>query len=114
MGSRPRPTAPRLRLALLAALLVLGGCGGQGVIRASSGGPPLLGAPPPGTAASGGFVSVNYAGASAAGALLAIGLLGAALESGYEPVPQPDPRRTINVQDCTRPIENPTANLMCR
>jgi hypothetical protein len=29
-------------------------------------------------------------------------------------MPPLDESRRVNVQDCTRPIENPTANLRCR
>lgn len=32
----------------------------------------------------------------------------------YYGVPQPDPARSINVQDCTRPIDLKAGNLMCR
>jgi len=28
--------------------------------------------------------------------------------------PEPDPTRTINVQDCTRPVDPDAGNLMCR
>ena len=28
--------------------------------------------------------------------------------------PEPDPTRTINVQDCTRPVDPEAGNLMCR
>lgn len=54
------------------------------------------------------------------GTLLAIGfLVGVSYESdrGMPPsvrVPELDASRTVNEQDCTRPIENPSANLRCR
>ena len=32
----------------------------------------------------------------------------------YYGVPEPDPARRINVQDCTRPIDLAAGNLMCR
>jgi hypothetical protein len=32
----------------------------------------------------------------------------------YHGVPDPDPGRRINVQDCTRPIDVTAGNLMCR
>ena len=32
----------------------------------------------------------------------------------YYGVPDPDPARRINVQDCTRPIDREAGNLMCR
>jgi hypothetical protein len=28
--------------------------------------------------------------------------------------PDPDPTRTINVQDCTQPVDPEAGNLMCR
>ena len=35
---------------------------------------------------------------------------------GRTPVlaPEPDPSRTINIQDCTRPVDPSAGNLMCR
>jgi hypothetical protein len=47
----------------------------------------------------------------AAGAIVSI--LAAGNDLGPELAPMKEDR-TINVQDCTRPIANPTANLMCR
>ena len=36
--------------------------------------------------------------------------------TGTTPIraPQPDPTRTINVQDCTRPVDPSAGNLLCR
>ncbi len=28
--------------------------------------------------------------------------------------PPPDPTRSVHAQDCTQPLENPSANLLCR
>lgn len=28
--------------------------------------------------------------------------------------PEPDPRRTVNVQDCTQPVDYSAGNLLCR
>lgn len=28
--------------------------------------------------------------------------------------PAPDPARLVHAQDCTQPLENPSANLLCR
>jgi hypothetical protein len=104
------PTDARRRLAALGAALALAGCGGHATLNAASGG-----LPPPGTVASGGAVSVHYEGASAAGAVVAIGFLGAVLGGAdIEREAALDPGRSVNVQDCARPIENPTANLKCR
>ena len=36
--------------------------------------------------------------------------------TGTSPIraPQPDPRRAINAQDCTRPVDPSAGNLLCR
>jgi len=73
--------------------------------------------------ASSGYVATQ----SVAASLLIAGLLAAAWYGGdgvnhaygAHPrwdiwMPPLDESRRVNVQDCTRPIENPTANLRCR
>jgi len=83
--------------------------------------------PPPGTSVSGGTIGMNVQGGSAAAAIVAAGTI-AALVYGrddsrerylVEPwVPAPEPEllesRAINVQDCTKPIKDLSANLRCR
>jgi hypothetical protein len=72
-------------------------------------------------------VSAGYSGHGSAAAwlLIGIGLIAAehagsaaARERGLEPDPTPaialDPKRQVNEVDCTKPIENWTANLKCR
>lgn len=106
-------------LALLAA-----GCGGHSNVQLSSSGSPSTGV------SSGG--SINVQGGSTLGALIAIGVLGATVygesyDNGIHyranpflsiqptaPAPQLDPSRSVHEQDCSKPIENRTANLKCR
>jgi len=72
-------------------------------------------------------VSAGYSGHGSAGvwALIGIGLIAAevagseaARERGLEPGQAPaialDPKRQVNEVDCTKPIENWTANLKCK
>jgi hypothetical protein len=60
-------------------------------------------------------LSVQASGATAA-ALIGLGIAGAVIyrseASGREP--ELAPVRRVNEQDCTRPIENLSANLKCR
>ena len=125
MERNPRsPFACRRLTLALAAALALGGCGGHSNVQFASSGAPATGV------STGGSVSVQ--GSSTAATLLAIGILAGAsyasrydsYESHYTPdffssdpplrrVPPLDRRRTVNEQDCTRPIES-TANLRCR
>jgi hypothetical protein len=79
--------------------------------------------------------SVHVQGSSTFAALLAIGILaGASYASereyesggmqnrsspftpmrGNRPVPELDATRTVNEQDCSKPIEHTSANLRCR
>ena len=118
-----------MRRAALFVALLAAGCGGhQNVqVAASSGRSP--GSP----AAS--SVSVSSNNRSIVGDLIVIGtLLGIYHASEREtgdygvryranpfdaieaarPVPQSDPSRRVLEQDCTRPIEDPSANLKCR
>lgn len=63
--------------------------------------------------------SDSVAGAVLIGVLLADGVryylrLPDGTRTPYYGVPEPDPARRINVQDCTRPIDLEAGNLMCR
>jgi len=93
----------------MAALLALGlaGCNSNYIVQASSAGASQL-------PAAGGSVSVY--GTSTAGALFAIGLIGAMTSgaSGYLAAPVMDPERRVVEQDCSKPIEDFSANLKCR
>jgi hypothetical protein len=113
-------------LALLSALTVLQGCATQSVTSINTGGYTVTSVPVGG---SGYASSVNayVASSSAWGALAGIVLLGYAFHgphsgvwlpgSGFEdtrPAPPMAPDRVINEQDCSKPIENPFANLRCK
>jgi hypothetical protein len=83
------------------------------------------------TAYSGGAIAYTSTSASAGAVALAIGFLGFALHSdsgsyyrvnanpfaaitSTERLPELDPERRVNEQDCTRPIEDWSANLRCK
>jgi len=105
-----------MKLSTLACVLLLAGCT-HASVRYDSGG---------GTVTTSASVSAGYRGSSAAAwALIGIGLIAAELaggeaarERGLEPRTAPaqpmDAQRQVNEVDCTRPIENWSANLKCR
>lgn len=96
------------RNGLIAVLLALGGCANS-AWQLSTGGPGLPPGPPP----PGGSASVST---TSAGALVVLGLFGF-LTSGGTPfyaAPPMDPERRVVEHDCTKPIEEPGANLRCR
>jgi hypothetical protein len=85
------------------------GCGGNSYLQLNSSGSPSTGV------STGGSVSVQV------GALLVIGLLaGISYESDRgtatpeKRAPELDAARRVNEQDCTKPIEDWSANLKCR
>jgi len=98
-------------LALLPALL-LAGCGGHSYVQASSSGSPSTGVSTSG--------SVYVQGQSALAALIAIGVLAGASYRGDRETPplartpELDPARRVLVHDCTKPIEDWSANLRCK
>ena len=116
-----------MRGVALACALLVAGCGGNSYVQFSSSGSPATGV------SSGG--SVYAQGSSTEAAVFAlIMLLGASYLSeqsyegygtpyrsmpyvpppSYRPVPALDPARSVNEQDCSRPIENWSANLRCK
>jgi hypothetical protein len=108
MARRPRPAFARRGLAGALLLLALGGCANSAwqISAGGAGLPPVP--PPPGASA--------YVTTTSAGALFALGLFGF-LTSGGTPfyaVPPMDPARRVLEHDCTKPIEDPGANLRCR
>ena len=58
-------------------------------------------------------LNVQASGATAA-ALIGIGISGAVIYRATERAPELAPVRKVNEQDCTRPIEDISANLKCR
>ncbi|MCC6210942.1 MAG: hypothetical protein IT513_07875 [Burkholderiales bacterium] len=120
MDRRSRPPFARRRIAgALALALALGGCGSNPYVRYSSTSPAA--GPPGGTT---GYVSGSTSSASVAA--VAIFLLNWSLLNQYWdseagmygsstlPAPPMDEARSVHTQDCTRPIENWSANLRCR
>lgn len=66
--------------------------------------------------ASGTYLGIDVQSGSAAGAIIAIGVMGAIYGSGDAPAKPPPlaEGRTVREQDCTKPLEDPGANLRCR
>ncbi len=105
------PARRRVAAGLLLALCVAG-CGGNSYVQFASSGSPATGV------SSGGSVSVQ--GSSALGTLIAIGILAGASYHGDHTVPlsprdpEMDSARRVAERDCTKPIEDWSANLRCR
>lgn len=107
------------RTLVVVVVLVLAGCSTHGSVMVTSG--------TPGVSAG-----INIQSGSTAGALIGIGVLGALIygESSVNgtryranpflaiepttPAPPMDETRRVHEQDCTKPIEDWTANLRCR
>jgi hypothetical protein len=69
----------------------------------------------PGSSLSSGGVNARISDGPAAAALIGAAALGILFGgSDMHRVPDLDPNRTVNVQDCTQAIENASANLRCR
>ena len=116
----------RLLAALVCALLA--SCSSQTNVRSGFSGGAVV--PAAGTSVSGAQVGVQVQSGSAAGAVLALGLLavvlhgtdeqtppwhaGASFPAVTSSVPPLDESRRVNEQSCTRPIEDGAANLRCR
>jgi hypothetical protein len=68
-------------------------------------------------AASGTQLGIDVRSGSAVGAIVAIGVLGATIYGQGADTADPPPlagSRVVREQDCTRPLEDPSANLRCR
>lgn len=119
------------KFAVLALPALLSGCVTSFNLRSDTlGAPPVspspsLG-PAPGTSQTTGG-ALQWQGTALGSAILAAAAVAAIAESARgSPArssmplmqrgapPELDPARTIHEQDCTRPIENPSANLRCR
>ena len=103
---------------LLALLLVLAGCASSTASSVRVGGPPVV-APAPnsgyvivdGGLAAGATVGISTATANA---IAVVGILGFLIVANdWRPAPALRGDRTINLQDCTKPIVDWTANLKC-
>ena len=90
------------RGSLLLSLALLAGCGGYSNVQLNSGSVPTAG----------------FQGSSTIGALFMIGVLSGTSYNNDRrtgaPAPELDPARAVNEQDCSKPIENWSANLRCR
>jgi len=114
-------------LASALAVALLSGCATQSYTDISVGARAVTAVPPPGTSVYSGYVNISAASSSAAGALAGIALLGFVFHGfgqdhwadrrdflGREYVPELAPDRAVHEQDCSKPIENPSANLRCK
>jgi hypothetical protein len=99
-------TGSRIAAALL--VLCLAGCDGGYIVRGSS----MSGPPPPPPSAT--LTVTSSPSGSVFAALFGLGMLGVA--AGVLPVHEPvmHPDRRVAEQDCSRPIEDFSANLRCR
>jgi hypothetical protein len=104
MGRHQRPPCPSRALAALLSLALLSGCANTAWSTSWSG-------PPSTPATGGGSMRVSI---ESVAVLLGIGLLtGTAYGPFYGPPPM-DPERRVMEHDCSKPIEDPSANLRCR
>ena len=124
MDRRTRPTVARRRIAIALALsLCAAGCGGNSYVSFSSGGSAAVTSVPAGTSASTATVQAS----SSTNGYFALGMMlllaydnqmwtEQLAKYGYVTVPAPplDETRRVNTQDCSKPIEDPSANLKCR
>jgi hypothetical protein len=115
MRSHPAVMTVRGRRLLVLALAAaaLAGCGGQYVAVGTAGAPSAAVVAPPGFSAS---ISISLS-STAANILSASALIGfLAVGNEWLPLASAPMRedRTVNEQDCTKPIADPTANLKCR
>jgi len=103
---------------LLALFLVLAGCASSTASSVRVGGPPVASPAPnsgyvivDGGLAAGAAVGISTATANA---IAVVGILGfLVVANDWRPAPALRADRTINLQDCTKPIVNWTANLRC-
>jgi hypothetical protein len=121
MDRHTRSTFTRLRIAVvLAVVLCAAGCGGDSIVRVSSGGAPA-------GVSAGSSATVQVSTTSSSAAFAAFFLLHWAIlnhrwdrEAGLYGIstaawaPPMDETRTVNMQDCTTPIADWSANLRCR
>jgi hypothetical protein len=104
-------------VAVLLLLLLLGaissGCSTRGQLHVDTGAPPV-------PVQGGAQVSLHIQSSAFAALIIAAALLGAAVEGVRQDRQVPPssaplaPDRTVNEQDCTRPIADPYANLKCK
>jgi hypothetical protein len=109
-----------MRRLVLAVAFLVAGCGANVASSVRVGGPPVV-APIPDASfviVDGGLVAGATFGisAAAANAIAVVGIVGflfVANDWRFVPPPKLSEGRTVNLQDCTKPIVNWTANLRC-
>lgn len=114
-------------IAVLLAVAALSGCAAQSYTYISAGAPAPATLPAWGTTTYSGYVNVSAASSSVWGPLAGIALLGFVFHGPYsghwddqrgfvrrDYVPELAPDRMVHEQDCSKPLENPRANLRCR
>ena len=105
----------------------LAGCGAQSYTYISTGAGAATTLPAGATTAYSSSVTASVVSSSAWGPLAAFALIGFALHGPYSGywddsrgfvdtryVPELAPDRLVHEQDCSKPIENPLANLRCK
>ena len=104
----------------MAAFMLLGALAGCAATTSVNVGGGTAGAAS-GSAVSSATLGVHAESGSAAGALLGLAIIGGTVYgaggAGAERsgrVPALDPRRTVNVQNCSQPIRDWSANLKCK
>jgi hypothetical protein len=92
-----------VRLALVIVVAFAAGCSARGSLQA-------------GSSYTSSTVGLSVRTHAPAAALIGLGLAARALHGGAtdRAPPEPDPTRSVREQDCTRPIEDLSANLRCR
>ncbi|MDA8109312.1 MAG: hypothetical protein M0015_11860 [Betaproteobacteria bacterium] len=112
MAGSPRPIGARCGLTAVLAAAALVGCASTASAHFGGG----ITSVAPGTSVGGATVGVHIESGSAAAARIGVGFLSVTVYGAEEPptrVPKLDPRRSVNAQDCSQPIANPSANLKC-
>jgi hypothetical protein len=96
------------------AVALASGCSTRAQLHVDTGAPPR-------PVHGGASVGLHIESSSLAALIVAAALLGAAVGSLREEQPAPStataplaPDRTVNEQDCSRPVADPYANLRCR
>ncbi len=104
-------------VAAASSALALSACAAHYELNAASGTGAHAGSLPAGSSVSSGSagLQVQAGGGSPAVAIIAVGVLAAAnAATPEERAPARAPDRRIHEQDCSKPIEDPSANLKCR
>ena len=121
MGRNQRPPVTRhgmMRALTVSLAVLLAGCGGQANVQVNSSGGSSTSASVPGYSRLGTLLSLIFLGAVSYESDRDMARAGYAPYSlhapGVVPLPELDPSRRIVEHDCTKPIEDWSANLRCR